>query len=308
LAHARFRDDPARALFAGMAAHSMLPLDQPITASFGLMLGIFAHAVGWPMAKGGSQQIITAMAAHLRSLGGEIETDRRIERLDQVGTSDAVLFDLTPKQVLSIAGEALPGRYTRQLRKFRYGPGVFKIDWALDGPVPWTAPECHEAGTVHLGGPIEQIEVAEKAVTNGFHPERPFVILAQQSRFDPTRVPEGKQALWGYCHVPHGSTVDMTDRIEDQIERFAPGFRERILARSVMGPAAMQEHNANYIGGDINGGLQDIRQLFTRPVIRRDPYSTPNDRLFICSSSTPPGGGVHGMGGYHAAKSVLRKG
>jgi phytoene dehydrogenase-like protein len=307
LAHARFKEDPARALFAGMAAHSMLPLDQPVTASFGLMLGIFGHAVGWPMAKGGSQQIITAMAAHLRSFGGEIETHRRIERLDEVGSSDAVLFDLTPKQVLAIAGDTLSGRYARQLRTFRYGPGVFKIDWALDGSVPWTAPECHEAGTVHLGGPIEQIEAAERAVTNGFHPERPFVILAQQSRFDSTRAPDGKQALWGYCHVPNGSTVDMTERIEAQIERFAPGFRDRILARSVMGPAAMQEHNANYIGGDINGGVQDLRQLFTRPAVRWDPYSTPNDRLFICSSSTPPGGGVHGMSGYHAAKSVLKR-
>jgi phytoene dehydrogenase-like protein len=290
-----------------MAAHSMLPLDTPVTASFGLMLGIFGHAVGWPMARGGSQQIIDAMAAHLRSLGGEIETDRQIERLDQLGASKRVLFDLTPRQVLSIAGDALPGSYTRQLKHFTYGPGVFKIDWALDGPVPWRAGECHEAGTVHVGGTLDEIEAAEKAVSNGFHPERPFVILAQQSRFDPTRAPEGKQTLWGYCHVPHGSTVDMTERIEAQIERFAPGFQSRILARSVMGPAAMQAHNANYIGGDINGGLQNIRQLFTRPAVRLDPYSTPNPRLFLCSSSTPPGGGVHGMGGYHAAKSVLKR-
>jgi phytoene dehydrogenase-like protein len=307
LARARFKHDPARAIFAGMAAHSMLPLDTPVTASFGLMLGIFGHAVGWPMARGGSQQIIDAMAAHLRSLGGEIETDRRIERLDQLGASKRVLFDLTPRQVLSIVGDALPGSYTRQLRHFTYGPGVFKIDWALDGPVPWRAGECHEAGTVHVGGTLDEIEAAEKAVSNGFHPERPFVILAQQSRFDPTRAPEGKQTLWGYCHVPHGSTVDMTERIEAQIERFAPGFQSRILARSVMGPAAMQAHNANYIGGDINGGLQNIRQLFTRPAVRLDPYSTPNPRLFLCSSSTPPGGGVHGMGGYHAAKSVLKR-
>ncbi len=307
LARARFKDEPAQAIFAGMAAHSMLPLDQPVTASFGLMLGIFGHAVGWPMAKGGSQQIINAMAAHLRSLGGEIETNRRIERLDQIGLSESVLFDLTPKQVLGMAGDALPGHYTRQLRNYRYGPGVFKIDWALDGPVPWTAGECHEAGTVHVGGTLDEIEAAEKAVTQGAHPERPFVITAQQSLFDRTRTPDGKQTFWAYCHVPHGSTVDMTDRIEAQIERFAPGFRDRILARSVMGPAAMQAHNANYIGGDINGGVQDLRQLFTRPAIRIDPSSTPTDRLYLCSSSTPPGGGVHGMGGYHAAKSVLRR-
>jgi phytoene dehydrogenase-like protein len=307
LVRSRFKQNAARALFSGMAAHAMLPLDQPVTAAFGLMLGLFGHAVGWPMARGGSQQIVDAMAAHLQSLGGRIETNRKIERLDQIEQSDAVLFDLTPRQVLGIAGDELPGHYTRQLKHYRYGPGVFKIDWALDGPVPWTAGECREAGTVHIAGPVEEIEASEKAVSNGFHPERPFVILAQQSRFDPTRAPDGKQTLWGYCHVPAGSTVDMTDRIEAQIERFAPGFRDRILARSVMGPAAMQAHNANYIGGDINGGMQDLRQLFTRPAVRRDPYSTPNDRLFLCSSSTPPGGGVHGMGGYHAAKSVLRR-
>jgi phytoene dehydrogenase-like protein len=307
LARSRFRHDPARALFAGMAAHSMMPLHKPVTASFGLMLGLFAHVVGWPMARGGSQQIIDAMAAHLRALGGEIETDRRIERLDQLGSSERVLFDLTPRQVLGIAGNQLPRSYTRQLENFEYGPGVFKIDWALDGPVPWTAAACHDAGTIHLGGPLDEIVAAEKSVSKGVHPERPFVILAQQSRFDPTRAPEGKQTLWGYCHVPNGSTVDMTDRIEAQIERFAPGFRDLILARSTMGPAAMQAHNANYIGGDINGGLQSLRQLFTRPAVRLDPYSTPNPRLFICSSSTPPGGGVHGMGGYHAAKSVLKR-
>ncbi|MCC6704420.1 MAG: NAD(P)/FAD-dependent oxidoreductase, partial [Thermomicrobiales bacterium] len=206
-----------------------------------------------------------------------------------------------------IAGDALPGAYKRQLKRFKYGPGVFKVDWALDGPVPWTAAACHDAGTIHLGGPLEEIEASEKAVANGSHPERPYVILAQSSRFDPTRAPDGQETLWGYCHVPNGSTVDMTERIETQIERFAPGFRDRILARSTMGPAALQKHNANYIGGDINGGLQNIRQLFTRPAIRRDPYSTPNPRLFLCSSSTPPGGGVHGMSGYHAAKSALKQ-
>ena len=307
LARSRFEHEPARALFAGMAAHSMLALDRPITASFGLMLGVFGHAAGWPMARGGSQRIADAMADYLRSLGGTIETNCRIDRLDQVSQSDQVLFDLTPRQVLAIAGDVFPRHYSRQLEHFTYGAGAFKVDWALDGPVPWTAPECHEAGTLHLGGPLTEIEASERAVEQGDHPDRPFVIVSQPSRFDSTRAPAGKHTLWGYCHVPNGSTVDMTERIEAQIERFAPGFRELILKRSVMGPAELHAHNANYIGGDINGGRQDIRQLFTRPAVRLDPYSTPDPRLFICSSSTPPGGGVHGMSGYHAAKSALRR-
>ncbi len=305
VARSRFSEEPARALFAGMAAHSMLALDQPISASFGLMLGVFGHVVGWPIARGGSQRIVDAMAAHLRSLGGEIETNHRIATLDQIDPDGHVLFDVTPRQILEIAGTALPRHYTRQLRNYRYGAGVFKVDWALDGPVPWSAPDCHRAGTLHLGGSLDEIAAAEKAVSRGEHPERPFVIAAQPSRFDPTRAPEGKHVLWAYCHVPNGSSVDMTERIERQIERYAPGFRDLILARSTMDPAELEHHNANYIGGDINGGRQGLRQLFTRPAVRLDPYSTPNPRLFICSSSTPPGGGVHGMCGYHAARSVI---
>jgi phytoene dehydrogenase-like protein len=307
LARSRFHGTQARALFAGMAAHSMLALDRPATAAYGLMLGLFGHAVGWPLARGGSQQFTNALADYFRDLGGEIQTSTQVTSLASMPDARAVLLDVTPRQILAIAGDALPEHYTRQLRHFRYGSGVFKLDWALDGPVPWTAEECSQAATVHLGGTLEEIEHSEQLVAKGEHPERPFVILAQQSLFDPTRAPEGKQALWGYCHVPNGSTVDMTARIEAQIERFAPGFGERIIARSAMNTADFQRHNPNDIGGDINGGMQDIRQLFTRPAVRLDPYSTPNKRLFICSSSTPPGGGVHGMGGYHAAKSALRK-
>jgi phytoene dehydrogenase-like protein len=307
LARSRFHGTQARALFAGMAAHSMLALDRPATAAYGLMLGLFGHAVGWPLARGGSQQFTNALADYFRDLGGEIQTSTQVTSLASMPDARAVLLDVTPRQILAIAGDALPEHYTRQLRHFRYGSGVFKLDWALDGPVPWTAEECSQAATVHLGGTLEEIEHSEQLVAKGEHPERPFVILAQQSLFDPTRAPEGKQALWGYCHVPNGSTVDMTARIEAQIERFAPGFGERIIARSAMNTADFQRHNPNNIGGDINGGMQDIRQLFTRPAVRLDPYSTPNKRLFICSSSTPPGGGVHGMGGYHAAKSALRK-
>jgi phytoene dehydrogenase-like protein len=307
LARSRFHGTQARALFAGMAAHSMLALDRPATAAYGLMLGLFGHAVGWPLARGGSQQFTNALADYFRDLGGEIQTSTQVTSLASMPDARAVLLDVTPRQILAIAGDALPEHYTRQLRHFRYGSGVFKLDWALDGPVPWTAEECSQAATVHLGGTLEEIEHSEQLVAKGEHPERPFVILAQQSLFDPTRAPEGKQALWGYCHVPNGSTVDMTARIEAQIERFAPGFGERIIARSAMNTADFQRHNPNNIGGDINGGMQDIRQLFTRPAVRLDPYSTPNQRLFICSSSTPPGGGVHGMGGYHAAKSALRK-
>ncbi len=307
LARSRFHNTHARALFGGMAAHSMLALDRPATAAYGLMLGLFGHAVGWPLARGGSQQFTNALADYLRDLGGEIRTSTQVTSLASMTDAQAVLLDVTPRQLLAIAGDALPRRYTRQLRHFRYGSGVFKLDWALDGPVPWTAEECGQAATIHLGGTLEEIERSEHQVANGEHPEQPFVILAQQSLFDPTRAPEGKQTLWGYCHVPNGSTVDMTTRIEAQIERFAPGFGERIIARSAMNTADFQQHNPNDIGGDINGGMQDIRQLFTRPAVRLDPYSTPNKRLYICSSSTPPGGGVHGMGGYHAAKSVLKR-
>lgn len=307
LARSRFAGERAPGLLAGLAAHSMLGLEEPASAAFGLVLGLLGHVTGWPFPRGGSQRLTDALAAHLCALGGEIRTGIRVERLDQIGDAGAVLFDVTPRQLLAIAGEALPQRYRRQLGRYRYGPGVFKVDWALAGPVPWTAEACRRAGTLHLGGTTAEIAAGEREVADGRIPERPFVLIAQQSCFDPTRAPAGKQTLWGYCHVPAGSGEDMTARIEAQIERFAPGFRELILARSTMGPAEMQRHNANYVGGDINGGLQDLRQIFTRPVPRRDPYATPNRRLYLCSSSTPPGGGVHGMSGWWAARSALRR-
>jgi phytoene dehydrogenase-like protein len=302
----RFQEERGKALFIGLAAHSIQSLRRSPTASFGLVLGLLGHAYGWPIARGGSQAIADALASYLRSLGGEIETGRTVKSVDDLPSTKATLLDLTPRQVIGVAGHRLPARYLRALRRYRYGPGVFKVDWALDGPVPWTAEGCSRAGTVHLGGTAAEIVVSENAVWRGDAPERPYVLVAQQSLFDDTRAPEGKHTLWAYCHVPNGSTVDMTDRIEAQIERFAPGFRDRILGRSAMGPRDMESYDPNYVGGDINGGVQDLRQLYTRPVIRLNPYSTPVDGLYICSSSTPPGGGVHGMCGYFAAKAALR--
>jgi phytoene dehydrogenase-like protein len=302
-----FKGERARALFAGMAAHAIMPLEHPLTAAVGLVLSLLGHAVGWPISEGGSQRIADAMASYLCSLGGEIRTGVRVEMIARLPLARAILCDLTPRQLLAIAGDRLPAGYRRALRRYRYGPGVFKIDWALDGPIPWKAPECARAATVHLGGTLAEIAAGERMVWRGGHPERPFVLLAQPSLFDSTRAPEGKHTAWAYCHVPNGSTFDMTKRIEHQIERFAPGFCDRVLARSVLGPAAMEQHNANYIGGDIAGGVQDLRQLFTRPAVRLDPYSTPAEGIYICSSSTPPGGGVHGMCGYWAACSALRK-
>lgn len=307
LARTLFRGERARALFAGMAAHAMLPLTWPGTAAFGLMLGALAHAVGWPMARGGSQAIADALAAHLRRLGGEIVTGRPITAISDLPPAAAVLFDVTPRQLEQIAGGRLPDAYRRKLRGYRYGPGVFKVDYALDSPAPWRAAACLQAGTVHIGGTLDEIAVAEAAIWRGEHPERPYVLFVQQTPFDPTRAPVGQHTAWAYCHVPHGSTMDMTARIEAQIERFAPGFRDRILARSTRHAAAMEAYNPNYIGGDINGGVQDLRQLFTRPVARLDPYTTPVKGLYLCSSSTPPGGGVHGMCGYWAAQSALRR-
>ena len=301
----RFHGERARALFAGLAAHSIQDLYRPPTASFGLALGLFAHLHGWPIARGGSQRVADALASYLGSLDGKIETGRRVDSVDDLPTARLVMLDVTPRQVLRLAGHRLPARYARALRRYRYGPGVFKVDWALDGPVPWAAAECLRAGTVHLGGTLEEIAASERAVWRGEAPDRPFVLVAQQSLFDPTRAPEGKHTLWAYCHVPNGSSVDMSDRIEAQIERFAPGFRERILERHVMGPPEMERYNENYVGGDIAGGVQDLRQLYTRPAIRLNPYSTPVDRLYICSSATPPGGGVHGLCGYYAARSAL---
>ena len=306
LARGTFKGERARALFAGLGAHSMMPLERPMTAAFGLVLGISGHAVGWPVARGGAQKISEALASYLKSLGGEIVTGAPVESIDELPDARAVLFDVTPRQLLRIAGSRLPDGYGRRLRGYRYGAGVFKVDWALDGPVPWKAPECAGAGTVHVGGTLDEVAAAERAAWDGEHPERPYVLVAQQSLFDSSRAPEGKHTLWAYCHVPNGSTYDMTERIEGQIERFAPGFRDLVLARSAKGPGEMEEYNPNYVGGDINGGVQDWRQHFTRPVLRLVPYSTPAKGLYICSSSTPPGGGVHGMCGYFAARAALR--
>jgi phytoene dehydrogenase-like protein len=303
----RFDGPRGRALVAGNAAHSMLRIDRPPTAAVALVLMLTAHHVGWPVARGGSQAVADALASILRSLGGTIETGRRVERIDELDDAGAVLLDVTPRQLLALAGHRLPARYRRGLERFRYGPGVFKLDWALDGPIPWTAPDCARAGTVHVGGSFEEIAASEAAVAAGRHSERPYVLLAQPTVCDPSRAPEGKHTAWAYCHVPSGSTRDMTAAIEGQIERFAPGFRERVLARASMHAAEMEAYDPNYVGGDINGGRMDLGQLFTRPVARPSPYTTPDPRLFICSSSTPPGGGVHGMCGYHAAQAVIRR-
>jgi phytoene dehydrogenase-like protein len=307
LARACFRTEAARAWLAGLAAHAALPLTAPITAAFGLVLGACAHAVGWPMAQGGAQRIVDAMAAYLRSLGAEIVTGWRVESLRELPAARATLLDLTPRQILRLAGDRLPPAYRRQLEAYRYGAGAFKLDYALDGPIPWRAPECARAATVHIGGTLEEITVSEALVSRGQHPEQPFVLLVQHSLFDPSRAPHGQHTCWAYCHVPNGSTADMTARVEAQIERFAPGFRDRILARHAMHTAALQRYNANYIGGDFNGGQQDWRQLYTRPTLHQPPYATPVAGLYVCSSSTPPGGGVHGMCGHHAARLALRR-
>ncbi len=303
-----FSGEMARAIFGGISAHSMLPLESPLTATFGLTLGILGHTVGWPIPEGGSERIADALVSILSSLGGDVQTDHRVDGLSDLPSSNSVIFDLTPHQVMTIAGDRFSSSYRRQLKNYRYGPGAFKIDLALDGPIPWTAEACGSAGTVHLGGTLDEIAYAEREVAQGRHPERPFVLVAQQSLFDSTRAPEGKHTVWAYCHVPNGSTIDMTDRIEAQIERFAPGFRDRILARHVLAPADLHRYDANYVGGDINGGRQDLRQLFSRPAVRINPYTTPDPRLFIGSASTPPGGGVHGMGGYFASQTVMRRG
>jgi phytoene dehydrogenase-like protein len=308
LATRYFKDERARALMAGLAAHSFLPLEHAPSGAFGLVLGAAGHAVGWPIPRGGSQRLTDALVAYLRSLGGEIALGQRVERVDDLPPARLVLLDITPRQVLRIASHHLSPGYRRALEQYRYGPGVFKVDLAIEGAIPWRAAACARAGTVHLGGTLAEIASAERAVWRGDHPEHPFVLVAQPGQFDTTRAPAGKQTVWAYCHVPHGSPFDMTIRIEQQIERFAPGFRDRIIGRSVMGPAALEHHNANYMGGDINGGIQDLRQLVTRPVLRRNPYRIPGERRwYLCSSSTPPGGGVHGMCGFIAASKALHE-
>jgi phytoene dehydrogenase-like protein len=306
LAEGLFKGERARALFAGMSAHSMMSLEQLSSATAGLLLGILGHTVGWPMPRGGSQKIVDALAAHLRSIGGEIITGVEVKSIDALPPARVILFDVTPRQLLRIAGDSLPNSYQRQLRRYRYGPGIFKIDYALEGPIPWIAEGCLRAGTVHIGGTLLEIAASEREVAQGEHPEKPYVLVAQQSLFDQTRAPEGKHTAWVYCHVPNGSTFDMTERIECQIERFAPGFQDRILARSTMTSLEVEHYNANYVGGDISGGAMDLRQYFTRPAIRLVPYTTPAKNIFICSSSTPPGGGVHGLCGYFAARAALR--
>jgi phytoene dehydrogenase-like protein len=302
-----FREEKTRGLFAGLAAHSFLGLEQPVTASFGMVLGLSAHAVGWPLPRGGSQKIADALACHLKALGGEIITNTRVTDIATLPNADAYVFDVTPKQLLAIAGKRLQGAYRTQLEGFRYGPGVFKLDYALDGPVPWQAKEALRAGTVHLGPTLDEICASERATWHGTITDTPYVLVVQPSLFDETRAPHGKHTLWAYCHTPNGWTGDATEIIENQIERFAPGFKNRILARSAMGPAQLEARNANYIGGDINGGVQDFFQLFGRPVWRFNPYTTPDKQIYICSSSTPPGGGVHGMCGWHAANAALRR-
>jgi phytoene dehydrogenase-like protein len=303
----RFATDEPAALLSGLAGHSMLALQSPITAGFGLFLGVLAHHVGWPLAKGGSAAIADAIAAVVVASGGTIVTDHRVVSLRDLPPARATLLDLTPRQVLTIDDGRLPAGYRRTLERFRYGPGAFKIDWALDGPVPWTNPGILRAATVHLGGTAAEIASSESDVHRGRHAERPYTLFAQPSLFDPTRAPAGKHTAWAYCHVPHGSTTDMTGAIEAQVERFAPGFRDLVLARHIMGPAALEAHDGNYVGGDINGGTTDVRQFFARPRLSLHPWATPVAGLYLCSSSTPPGGGVHGMCGWHAARLALHR-
>ncbi len=304
IARSNFRGARARAVFAGIAAHSLLPLEQMPSGAFGLVLGITTHAVGWPFARGGSQNLANALASYLRSLGGEIVTGMPVESLEQLPPSRVVLCEVSPRQLLGIAGSRFPTGFKHKLESFRYGPGACKVDWALDGPIPWKAEACSHAGTVHVGGTLEEIEESERLPWRGAAAEKPFVLLAQPTLFDPTRAPAGKHIAWAYCHVPNASNFDMTDRIESQIERFAPGFRSRILKRNVRTAVNIELHNPNMTGGDINGGSPELSQLFFRPTWRM--YRTPAKGVYICSASTPPGGGVHGMCGHLAARAALR--
>jgi phytoene dehydrogenase-like protein len=301
----RFKTTEARGLFGGMAAHAIQPLSNLSTTAIGLVLMATGHLKGWPIPKGGSKAIANALGSYFKSIGGTIQTGTYIQSLDQLPSAHAVLFDVTPKQLLQIAGHKFSPIYKWQLDRYRYGMGVFKIDWALDGPIPFKAADCLRAGTIHLGNTFEEIAEGELMTSNGRQSEKPFVLLAQQSLFDPSRAPEGKQTAWAYCHVPNGSTQDMTAIIENQVERFAPGFKDLILAKHTMDTAQVEAYNPNYVGGDINGGIIDIGQLFTRPALRWSPYKTSAKGLYICSSSTPPGGGVHGMCGYNSAKKAL---
>lgn len=306
LAKGAFTDQLARALFAGLAAHSFLPLDALSSSAIGLVLGAAGHAVGWPFARGGARNFSGALGRCLESLGGIIQTGMVVRDLQSIGKQRAILFDTSPHQLLEICGETLPVSYAKKLSRFKYGPGVFKIDYALNAPIPWAAEACRKAGTIHVGGTFEEIRLAEACVAHGAHPEHPFVLVGQPDTADPSRAPEGKHTAWAYCHVPNGSTRDMTAPIEAQIERFAPGFRDTILARHSKNTADFQRYNANCIGGEINGGLASLAQLIARPVFPADPYRVPGRNLWLCSASTPPGGGVHGMCGWHAARSALK--
>ena len=307
LAKLMFRGEPARSLFAGIAAHSFLPLEAPASSAFALVLGLAGHAVGWPIPRGGSQQISNALASSLRDLGGKIEVNCPIENLNDLPKSRAILLDVSVWEFLRLAGQQLPSRYRRHLESFRHGPGVFKIDYALRSPIPWKAEACRRAGTIHVGGGIEEIAASEREVARGKIPERPFVLVAQQSLFDQTRAPHNQHTLWAYCHVPFNCSTDMSDKIESQIERFAPGFRDCVLARHTIGANDLGRSNANLIGGDINGGAANLGQLLARPIFSPAPYRTPLPGVYLCSASTPPGGGVHGMCGYHAARLALRE-
>jgi phytoene dehydrogenase-like protein len=307
VATSRFRTDAAQALFAGIGAHAVLPLEQRASASFALVLLVLAHVGGWPFARGGSQSIADALSDRLCVLGGEIETGHRVSSLRELPHSDLVLCDVAPRGLLAITGNQLPTRYRRRLQKWRHGPGVFKVDYALDGPIPWTASEVGQAATVHLGGTLGEIAESERAAWTGRHSERPFVLLAQHSLFDQTRAPKDKHTAWAYCHVPNGSTFDMRARIEAQIERFAPGFGERVLACATRNSADLERENPNLVGGDIGGGANTLGQLIVRPAPQLVPYSTPLRGLYLCSSSTPPGGGVHGLCGHLAAKAALQR-
>jgi phytoene dehydrogenase-like protein len=301
----RFSTDEGRALLAGVAAHAIRPLEAPLTGGFGLLLTMLAHSVGWPVVEGGSVRLTEALTAELEALGGKIVTGRWISSLADLPSARAILLDVTPRQLVTLAGDRLPAGYAAALRRFRYGSGICKVDWALAGPVPWAAEACRDTATVHLGGTLDEIARSESEVAAGRHPERPYCIVVQAGVADPTRAPAGKQTLWAYCHVPPGSAVDMTGRIEAQIERFAPGFRDLILARFTTTAALAEEHNPNYVGGDINGGAATLRQTVVGPAPRWNPYRTAIPGVYLCSSSTPPGGGVHGMCGAGAASTAL---
>ena len=306
LAKTFFKHEPARALFGGIAAHSFLPLEAPVSSAFGFVLGAAGHAVGWPIPRGGSQSIANALAGYLRKLGGEIEISRRIQNLEELPKSRATLFDTSVWEFLRIAGDRLPAGYRSRLENFRHAPGIFKIDYALSAPIPWRADECKRAGTIHLGGDLDEIAGSEREVAAGIIPKRPFVLVAQQSLFDQSRAPHGQHTLWAYCHVPFGCKIDMSERIEAQIERFAPGFRDCILARHKSNPVDLEKSNPNLAGGDISGGAANLWQLIARPILSPTPYRTPIPGFYLCSASTPPGGGVHGMCGYHAAQAAIR--